>query len=205
MDWHAMNEHRSDCANRASKFMTVLVMSIIMSSLCPSLVSALSTDRDQPVSIEADWAEADDLRGISVYKGKVLITQGSLKISGDEVTMYFDDGKALKRMVAVGRLARFQQKPDGKAEAQRAKANRIVYEIAKDTMILTGNAQLAQGADKINADRIVYDTLNARIKGESRPTSKSPKASGNSSGRVRITINPKKLCKDGTRRTRCPE
>lgn len=200
-----MNEQRAIRANwaiRVSKFMALL---IIMSSLCPSLVSALSTDRDQPVSIEADWAEADDLRGISVYKGKVLITQGSLKISGDEVTMYFDDGNELKRLVAVGRLARFQQKPDGKAEAQRAKANRIVYEIAKDTMILTGNAQLAQGADKMNADRIIYDTLNARIKGETRPTSKSPKASGNSSGRVRITINPKKLCEDGTRRTRCPE
>jgi lipopolysaccharide export system protein LptA len=199
MDGHAMNEQR---LMRLGK---LLALFIALGSLCPSIASALSTDRDQPVSIEADWAEADDRRGISVYKGKVLIVQGSLKISGDEVTMYFDDENELKRLVAVGRLARFQQKPDGKAEAQRAKANRIVYEVTKDTMILTGNAQLAQGADKINADRIVYDTLNARIKGESKAASKSSKSTGGSSGRVRITINPKKLCKDGTRRTRCPE
>ena len=175
--------------------------------LCSQSAQALSTDRDQPVSIEADWAEADDSRGISVYKGKVLIRQGSLRISGDEVTMYFDEDNELKRMVAVGRLARFEQQPDGKAETQRAKANRIVYEVGKDTMILTGNAQLAQGADKISADRIVYDTLNARIKGEALSSAGGagkPEA-GASSGRVRITINPKTRCKDGTRRTRCPE
>ncbi|MEM7253910.1 MAG: lipopolysaccharide transport periplasmic protein LptA [Pseudomonadota bacterium] len=148
---------------------------------------ALSTDRDQPVNIEADWAEADDLKRTTVYKGRVVVIQGSLKITGDVVTFYFDEQDELERMVAVGRLARFQQRPDGEDVLQRGKANRIVYNQLKDLLTLTGNAQLAKGDDEINADFITYDTVRAKIRGESRP----PKSGDKPAGRVRITIKPK--------------
>ncbi len=172
---------------------------------CTAPAFALSTDRDQPINIEADWAEADDKKGVTVYKGKVVIVQGSLRISGDVVTMYFDKSNELQRMIAVGRLARFRQKPDGEAVYQHAKAERIQYNLLTDTMVLTGRAQLSKGEDFIRAKRIVYDTINARIKGESKPRGattggKTPAGSD----RVIITIKPKKLCADGTRRATCP-
>ena len=113
--------------------------------------------------------------------------QGSLKITGDVVTFYFDAQDELERMVAVGRLARFQQRPDGEDVLQRGKANRIVYNQTKDLLTLTGNAQLAKGDDEINADFITYDTVRAKIRGESRP----PKTGDKPAGRVRITIKPK--------------
>lgn len=166
---------------------------------------ALSTDRDQPVHIEADWAEADEHARVSVYKGKVVIVQGSLRITGDVVTMYFDESHELQRLIAVGRLARFRQKPDGEDEYQHAKAERIQYNLTTDTMVLTGAAQLSKGEDSIRASRIVYDTLNARVKGEAVPaagaTAPAPAAP---SRRVEITIKPKKLCPDGVRRATCP-
>jgi lipopolysaccharide export system protein LptA len=167
---------------------------------------ALSTDRDEPVHIEADWAEANDRTGVQVYKGKVVIVQGSLRITGDVVTMYFDDQRELDRLIAVGQLARFRQKPDGDALYQHAKAERIQYNLATDTMVLTGSAELSKGEDSIKATRIVYDTLNARIKGESTPAAAaaSPGTDAPPAGRVEITIKPKKLCSDGVRRTTCP-
>ena len=48
---------------------------------------ALSTDREQPINIEADQAEADDNLGVAIYKGDVVIVQGSMRILGDTVTI----------------------------------------------------------------------------------------------------------------------
>jgi lipopolysaccharide export system protein LptA len=52
---------------------------------------ALSTDRDEPINIEADRAEADNAKRITTYYGDVIITQGTLKITGDTVTIEYDD------------------------------------------------------------------------------------------------------------------
>lgn len=168
-------------------------------------VWALSTDSEQPVHIEADWAEGDEIARTTVYKGKVVVVQGSLRISGDVVTMYFDENRELTRLIAVGRLARFRQKPDGDEQYQRAKANQIQYDVPSNTMVLTGNAELSKGEDRIEADRIVYDTFNARIKGESMAVA-TPDAPATTSkpGRVTITIKPKRKCVPGTAGTDCP-
>ncbi|MBT6275574.1 MAG: lipopolysaccharide transport periplasmic protein LptA, partial [Chromatiales bacterium] len=129
--------------------------------------TALTSDRDQPINIEADWAEADDTRRTTVYKGRVVVMQGSIRITGDVVTMYYDTKRELTKMVATGRPARFRQKADGKEGLQRADASRLEYLVRSDTMVLVGKAKLAQGASKVSADRIVYDTRNSRLKAES--------------------------------------
>ena len=158
--------------------------------LCISSANALSTDRDQPVNIEADWAEADDLRRLVVYKGRVIVIQGSLRITGDVVTMYFDEDDALTRMIAIGELARFQQRPDGETALQRGKATRIIYSQEDNVLTLIGDAQLAKGEDEINADYITYDTLKARIRGESQPSTFDD-GTPRLRNRVRITVKPK--------------
>lgn len=48
---------------------------------------ALPTDRDQPIRIQADDAQLDDKNGIATYKGDVIITQGSMKVTGNTVTI----------------------------------------------------------------------------------------------------------------------
>lgn len=193
---------------RFRRALTMMGWVAALAVAAPNAVLALSTDRDQPVNIEADWAEADDIKGVTVYKGKVVIIQGSLRISGDVVTMYFDKNKELERMIAVGKLARFRQKVDGEEVFQHAKAKRIQYNLATDTMVLTGTAKLSKGEDSIQANRIVYDTLNGRIKGEGRTTTqiaKSKDAPKTTRERVRIVLKPKKDCPDGTRRATCPK
>ena len=50
---------------------------------------ALSTDRDQDIEIEADSLESDDTKGLAIYKGDVVIVQGTLKITGDHVTIQY--------------------------------------------------------------------------------------------------------------------
>ena len=161
---------------------------LLVVSLVAVDLGALSTDREQPIHIEADWAEADDQEGTSVYKGDVLITQGSLRISGDTVTIYYNASRDLTRMIAVGQPARFQQLPDGETEYQRAEATQMEYLALKDRIVLSGTARSWQGKDALSGDRIVFDTVDGRIlvQGEA-PPGKTPQ-------RVRITITPKKDC-----------
>ena len=39
---------------------------------------ALPSDREQPIRVQADTAELDDKQGVAVYRGDVVITQGTL-------------------------------------------------------------------------------------------------------------------------------
>ena len=59
---------------------------ILALCLLPSPGWSLSTDRDQPMLIEADRAELNDADGISVYRGNVKVTQGTLILTGETMT-----------------------------------------------------------------------------------------------------------------------
>ena len=72
---------------------------------------ALPTDRDQPVRIQADSAELDEGKGVAVYRGNVIITQGSLKITGDAVTISQNRQKEVDVFTATGKPAQYEQKP----------------------------------------------------------------------------------------------
>ena len=48
---------------------------------------ALPNDQQQPIRIQADDAQLDDKNGIATYKGDVIITQGSMIVKGNTVTI----------------------------------------------------------------------------------------------------------------------
>ena len=48
---------------------------------------ALETDQQQPLYLEADNAEMDEDKRLSLYSGNVIVRQGSLEIRADQVTM----------------------------------------------------------------------------------------------------------------------
>lgn len=173
---------------------------LALSLLAPPSALALPTDSEQPVKIEADWAEADEVRRITIYKGRVIVEQGTIRITGDVVTMYYNESSELNKLVSVGRPARFRQQVDAAGTMQRARGGRIEYLVPKDTMILLSNATLSEGGKKVSADRIVYDTLNGKLKAEVNPQlaakGEGAGAPKRPKGRVLITIEPEK--KPGT-------
>ena len=167
---------------------------------CAPLGWALSTDREQSIEIEADSAESDDAQGVAIYKGDVVIIQGTLKITGDHVTIHYDKNGDFTKMVTLGSPAHFAQLPDGKPDSsasyQRADASRMEYYKATDTIVLLGNAIYGQGGDKVAADRIDYDSRNGRMKARTvaakQDTSAGPAKPTKNPARVRITLKPKK-------------
>ena len=48
---------------------------------------ALPNDSQQPIRIQADDAQLDDKNGVATYKGDVIITQGSMIVKGNTVTI----------------------------------------------------------------------------------------------------------------------
>ncbi|MDA1106825.1 MAG: lipopolysaccharide transport periplasmic protein LptA [Proteobacteria bacterium] len=143
---------------------------------------ALSSDKEQPLNIDADTVEIDDKAGVSVYKGNVTATQGTLVLDADIVTIYSPQ-RELDKVIAEGNPARYKQRPDNKDEDVRAKAQRMEYYADKGKLILLEGGHLWQGQDEFSGNRIEYDTRRDVVN-----------ASMSSSGkeRVRIVIQPRK-------------
>ena len=91
---------------------------------------ALSTDSEQPIVIEAQAAEADDRTKVTVYRGDVVIIQGTLRITGETVWIHYDSSNTITKAVSVGTPASFRQLPDGKEDYMTADAERMEYSIA---------------------------------------------------------------------------
>ncbi len=145
----------------------------------PSL--ALESDQQQPLYLEADDAELDENRAISIYKGHVLIRQGTLEIHADQVTIYHREDRQPERIVALGNPATYRQALEGETRPLRAQAQRMEYLTEKDEIILIGQAVVYQGEDSFRNDRIVYDRAHARVKAGAQVQGKE---------RVRILIHP---------------
>ena len=153
----------------------------------------LSSDRDEPILIEARTAEADNREQVTIYRGDVVITQGTLRITGDTVWIHYSNDNTITKAISVGSPAKFRQLPDGKEDYMTADAERMEYHADQDLILLLGNARYGEGDDRITAPRIVYDSRLGRAKaGPNTGDGQSASGGSDESDRVRITITPKK-------------
>lgn len=154
---------------------------------------ALSTDFEQPIEIEADFAELDDEEGTTVYIGNVVVVQGSIRMTGDRLRVNFTPTRDLKDAYLEGRLATFKQTPDA-GEDIEGEAITIEYHALENMIYLIEKAKVTQGQRLTQGHRINYDTERSIVTVRSARATKpdmadEPKAA---SGRVRIIIPPKK-------------
>lgn len=138
---------------------------------------ALKDDEKQPMRIEADQVELDEAKSTSVYVGNVQVSQGSMRLTADHVTVYHHEDRRVKYIIALGQPATYRQLLEGEEGEVQAFAKRMDYNAEKDELILTEEALLIQGTDRLSSERIIYDRARERMR-----------AGG--SGRVNITITP---------------
>jgi lipopolysaccharide export system protein LptA len=131
--------------------------------LLPITALALQSDRDQPISVEADRAELDQSTGIGTYSGSVVVVQGSMRLEADRLEIHSPSG-GLESAVANGGPARFQQRPEGKDQDVRGGGRQIDYLATEDKVILTGDAWVTQAEDTVRGARIEYDLSSDRIR-----------------------------------------
>lgn len=154
-----------------------VLLSLTLSS-APLL--ALSGDRQQPMSVEADRADIDDKRGVSVYTGNVVVVQGSLRITGDKMVVHTNARNQIDKIITTGQPSTFEQLPDNKKDKIYGRARRLEYYAAEEKIVLIDDGILEQSQNTFRSDRITYFVKTDQVQ------------AGKSSGgeRVRIIIQP---------------
>ncbi len=118
---------------------------------------ALPSDRDQPIRVQADSAELDDKQGVAVYRGGVIITQGTLKITGDTVTITQDANGDIDVFTSVGKPAYYEQKPSADKDIVKAYGMTIQYYASNKRIVLIDQAKVIQQGNTFEGEKIVYD------------------------------------------------
>lgn len=148
-------------------------------------VWALDSDREQPIQIVADVAIRDDIAGETLYEGNVVLTQGSLRITADKLSILHGDGDA-DRIVATGSPATLVQQPTPDQAPVDASAQRIEYIRSEDLVRLLEDARIAQNGSTLSGNQIDYLVSERSVKAAG-----TPGISGE--GRVEVVIPPENL------------
>ncbi len=172
---------------------------------------ALDSDKNAPVTIDADTTSIDFRTGQRVLTGNVEITQGTLNIKANKIVLIYK-GDEIDTVTAFGNPVKFKQLPEGHKEIVYGEGQTLKLEQAKDLITLIKNAKVRQGTNIITGKIIYYNmkTSKMTIKGQSSGKKKKTgtakqsssnkiagKASGkkSESGRTRIVIQPGSLKK----------
>ena len=171
-----------------------LYLLLLICGLFTQASLALSTDKDQPIEVEANYAELDDERGETIYKGDVIVIQGSMEITGDVLTVTYNDDGELDTMVVTGNLSHYKQLPDGSEIYDEAWAIRMEYYALKNFIVLIDQALVTQEGMRFSGQKIEYDTEKSQVKARGAASTTADNATDKpaNSGRVKLTIKPKK-------------
>ena len=145
-------------------------------------------DRNLPVNVEADRLTMDDVKKESVFEGNVTVTQGTLMLKADKVTVK-QDAKGFNYAFAYGKPAYFRQKREGYEEYIEGNAERLEYDGKADKVQMFTNAEVRKGTDEVRGDYISYDATTEFYQVISGP---SVASTTNPKGRVRAVIQPPK-------------
>ncbi|KAE9538979.1 lipopolysaccharide transport periplasmic protein LptA [Ursidibacter maritimus] len=126
---------------------------------------ALKGDTDQPINIDSGSQSLDMDNNVVVFTDNVLITQGSIKITANKVTITRQEGKK-EKIDANGSPVTFQQTLDN-GKPVNGKASSVNYDLGSEFLTLIGNAELKQLDSFIKAERITYDVKKQQLKATS--------------------------------------
>ncbi|MCB1706019.1 MAG: lipopolysaccharide transport periplasmic protein LptA [Halioglobus sp.] len=129
---------------------------VLFLSLSAALVQALPEDRDKPMRITADKAERDDVNGITVYTGNVILIQGTLKLESDKLTIYHEVEADPSKIVAEGKPAKMQQRPKPEKAIMYAEGQVITYYKPEERIHLQTDGYVEQDGRVVNGDSIDY-------------------------------------------------
>lgn len=152
-----------------------------------------SSRSDQPVKVEADRLEVREKDQAATFTGNVRVVQGDSQLHAATLTVHYAQTNAgAKGAEDTGgrQIQRFEA--DGGVQVtsknQRATGDRGVFDMATNTVVLSGNVVVAQGTNVIRGDRLVVDLT----KQTSRVETSQP------SGRVEGIFTPGSMKSDKT-------
>jgi lipopolysaccharide export system protein LptA len=183
----------------AARFRPAVALAALLAALLaatlPHVASAERADRDKPTQIEGDRCITEELKQVSVCTGNVVLTRGTLRITGErmEVRETPEGYRSATVLAAPGQLATFRQRQDptrpGVEEHIEGAAERIEYDERSETVRLIQRAQWRrleneQPRDEVAGSLITYDSRTSTY------SVAGGKEAGND-GRVRLILSPR--------------
>jgi len=170
---------------QSGKFISALVF---CAGLLAGPAQAERADRTQPINLESDRMQVDDVHKTSAFEGNVVMTQGTLSIRADKITVR-QDKDGYQYGIANGNPVIFRQKRDGAESYIQGEAERIEYNTKLDRVEFFNRARLLrEPADEVRGNYISYDS---RTEYFTVTGGAGPGAGASPGGRVRAVIQPR--------------
>lgn len=173
---------------------------VLLLAVLPAAAHAEKADRDKPLNIEADSLVHDELKQISVFKGRAVLTKGTMVMRGERIEIRQDpDGYQFGVILPeANKRAFFRQKREGLDEYMEGEGLRIDYDGRADQVIMSDQAEVrryrgAVLADQMTGKRIVYNNLTDVFTIDGQKAGETGKSTG---GRVRATLAPRSTTTD---------
>ncbi|MBC6427630.1 MAG: lipopolysaccharide transport periplasmic protein LptA [Cellvibrionales bacterium] len=138
---------------------------VLLAGLAVALPVGGQAERDSPLDIEANQAEFREQEGLTIYRGDVRMRQGGIVLRADELQIYAADGR-VRRVVAHGRPAQYEQQAGPERPQVAARANSIDYRLESDLIQLREEASLTQEGATLSGEQITYDLRTNRLRAD---------------------------------------
>ena len=147
---------------------------------------AEKADKDKPTELEANRMSADDVRRLSIFEGKVVLTKGTMRVLDDRIVVRQDE-EGYQYATAEGKPVRFRQRQDPRPPEKEGlwmdgEALRIEIDEKANTVKLFESARVNRGGDQVAGNYILVDQNSEYF---------SVSAGKNGEERVKMTIQPK--------------
>lgn len=140
----------------------------------PNAFQGFSRNRKDPVKIAANSLEVRDKEKVAVFTGNVVVVQGDTTMRCRELVVHYEgnalgdvkkapqpkpkqdtSAQRIKRLVATGGVI-------VTATNQKATGDRGVFEMASNTVTLSGNVIVTQGQNVLRGDKLTVDLTSGK-------------------------------------------
>lgn len=142
-------------------------------------------DREKEIVVGADKLTADDANRTSTFDGNVVVTQGTMRMTANRVTVK-EDADRHKFYVANGTPVTFRQKRDNADEWVEGFADRAEFDDRNDVLKLYNRAKVKSNQNEITGDFISYDMRREVAEVSGAPPGQKPPPES----RVKVIILP---------------
>lgn len=125
----------------------------------PLYAQAADDERRLPVNLRADRIDIDQKKGLSLYRGHVVFTQGTLRLTAARAEVQ-NRANTVETVTAEGKPVTFRHRPAGLADFIEGEASRVVYHAPTRRVDLYGEVQVQRGRDLFRSAVLHYDIDN---------------------------------------------
>ena len=123
-------------------------------------------DDEQVTVITSDSLLFDYGQQFAIFKGNVVVIDPGLRLTGEELTVYFDENDDVERIVSKGSVVI-------QMEEINSRSGMATYNVPEGQIILEDKPQVSRGRSVLQAERIIYWRFDNKLVAEPRARNSS--------------------------------